>query len=84
MVHLGIERPIIARYGLTHEEKERLVDRVCVVAFTDLLPEYAIQPMGPKELDGFVDAAALGDLPRAVERYTAARRGAEAPRHPPR
>ncbi|MCW5818255.1 MAG: hypothetical protein KIT84_45070 [Labilithrix sp.] len=69
MVHIGIERPIVRRFDLTHHEKERLVDRLCIVAFADLLPGYQPQPLGPPELDAFIDAAALDDLPAALGRY---------------
>jgi hypothetical protein len=62
----------VRRFALTHPEKERLVDRICIVAFPRLLPGYRAQPMGPPELDAFVDDAALHDLPAAVARYVAA------------
>jgi hypothetical protein len=71
MVHLGIERPIVRRLGLSHAEKERLVDRVCVVAFGGWLKGYKPQPMGPPELDPFVSASTLDDLPAAITRYRA-------------
>lgn len=73
MVHIGIERPIVQRFGLSHPEKERLVDRICVVAFGDRLANYQVQPMGPPELDPYVTASSVEDLPRSIERYRAAR-----------
>ncbi len=73
MTHMGIEGPIVRRFHLSHEEKERLVDLMCLRAFPDLLPAYRAQPMGPPALDAYIDDAALGDLPRAIERYVAAR-----------
>jgi hypothetical protein len=73
MVHLGIEGPIVRRFGLTHPEKERLVDRICVVAFGDRMPGYETQPMGPPTLDRFIDVGALDHLPAAIERYKAER-----------
>jgi len=84
MVHLGIERPIVRRFGLSHMEKERLVDRICVVAFAALLPGYRVQPLGPPALDSFVDAGALDDLPAAVAQYVAARDADPARASPPR
>lgn len=71
MVHIGIETPIVKRFGLSHPEKERLVDRICVVAFGDWLVGYRMQPMGPPEMDAFIDEAALADLPAAVQRSRA-------------
>lgn len=73
MTHMGIERPVVQRFGLSHEEKERLVDLLCLRAFHDLLPAYHAQPMGPPAMDAFIDDAALADLPHAIERYLAAR-----------
>ena len=73
MTHIGIEGPVVRRFGLSHEEKERLVDLLCLRAFHDLLPAYRAQPMGPPALDPFIDDAALADLPGAIERYIAAR-----------
>ncbi len=72
MVHIGVEHIIVERFGLTHPEKERLVDRICMVAFPALLPRYRAQPFGPPELDAFVDATALDDLPTSIARYRAA------------
>jgi hypothetical protein len=71
MVHIGIEGPIVRRFALTHPEKERLVDRICLVAFGDRLSGYRLQPMGPPALDRFIDAVALDDLPAAIGRYRA-------------
>lgn len=71
MVHLGVERPIVQRFALSHPEKECLVDCVCVVAFGDWLSGYEVQAMGPPELDAFIDAPALDDLPAALRRYQA-------------
>ena len=71
MVHLGIERPIVQRFGLTHWEKERLVDLICSIRLRDVLPDYRLQSKGHTELDAYVDEAALADLPGAIERYAA-------------
>lgn len=68
------------RFGLSHVEKERLVDLLCLRAFRDLLPAYRMQPMGPPALDPFIDDAALANLPHAIERYVGAR-GSVAPSH---
>jgi hypothetical protein len=83
MVHLGIERPIVRRFGLSHVEKERLVDRICVTAFPELLVGYRVQPLGPPALDRWIDAGALEDLPAAVARYIAARDAGSASTSPP-
>jgi hypothetical protein len=43
MVHIGIQKRIVEAKQLTHSDKERLVDRVCLLAFDDLLPGYKVQ-----------------------------------------
>jgi hypothetical protein len=69
IVHMGIEEAIVRRFGLPHEVKERLVDRICLSYLADVLPGYKAQPMGPIALDAYVDAKAVLDLPAAVQAY---------------
>ena len=69
MIHIGIEQPIVERLGLSHPEKERLVDRLAVVGLGHVLTDYEPQPMGPPEMDRFVTTETLTDLPKAIESY---------------
>jgi hypothetical protein len=79
IVHIGIES-IVSQYGLSHWEKERLVDLICAAHFADLLGGYRLQGRGTKSLDAFVDGSAIEDLPSAIARYVAARRRRTQPR----
>ncbi len=72
MTHLGIEESIVARYSLLHWEKERVVDQLCLQKLGDILDGYRLQSRGNEQLDRFLDAAAMTDLPRAVAAYVAA------------
>lgn len=69
MVHIGIETRIVRPFGLTHLEKERLVDRICATRFRKLLPSYVVQGKKDDPLDAFVTEDTLDHLPDAVEKY---------------
>ena len=69
MVHLGIQKPIVARFGLKHREKERIVDLICTLYLGDLLDGYQVNTRDNVSLDGLVTAAAIRDLPAAVRTY---------------
>jgi hypothetical protein len=43
IVHLGIEESIVKKFSLSHAEKEVLVDRICLILFKDILPNYQLQ-----------------------------------------
>ncbi|MFW5739145.1 MAG: hypothetical protein ACOC1F_02140 [Myxococcota bacterium] len=45
------------------------MDRVCLLAFANLLPGCRVQKMGSPALDGFIMGDALGELPVAVDRH---------------
>jgi hypothetical protein len=75
-VHIGIQKRIVERLGLTHWEKERLVDRICAVRFRTVLPGYVVQGKPEEPLDAFVTEASLVDLPDAIEEYVRSKRGA--------
>lgn len=72
IVHIGVQKGIVEEKKLSHPDKERLVDRICVVAFADLLNGYRVQKMGNPQLDAYVGADSLRDLPAAVDRYRCA------------
>ena len=72
MVHLGLERPVVKRFGLGHWEKERLVDLICLVFLKQTLPGYKPGTRACPELDRLVSLKGLDDLPRAVAAYVGA------------
>lgn len=69
MVHIGIESGIVKKYGLVHQEKERLVDLVTLRKFGHLLSNYQLQTRGDERIDPYITDEALNNLPIAVENY---------------
>ena len=70
MVHLGFEDLIIQKYGLSHVEKERLVDLFCFSHFKKILPGYKIQNMGFDKIDKyFNDEDSWKHIFNVIERY---------------
>ncbi len=69
IVHLGIEELLVKKYGLTHNEKERLVDLLCKLFLHDLLPGYKYQQRGNPAIDPFVTVETIPNLPAAIEKY---------------
>lgn len=69
MVHLGIQDNIVKHFGLTHWEKERIVDQICSRQFGQLLPGYAVQSQGDIRVDPYVTTETLKDLPTAISHY---------------
>lgn len=64
-IHCGIETPIVKRFHLTHDEKERLVDLLIAERFGVFLT--GKEPKSsPSHVDVFFDS---DDLPTAIERY---------------
>lgn len=70
MVHFGIEESVVKRFKLTHWEKERLVDQICVQRFGSILLKYLLQPRGDKRIDPYINEDSLKNLPAAVAEYT--------------
>lgn len=54
IVHIGIEESIVQKYKLSHILKERIVDRIVFIYFSDVLPEYKIQNMGETNVDALL------------------------------
>ncbi len=69
MVHLGIESNIVKQHSLTHWEKERTVDKMCLLKFGDILPNYQPHSKGDPRVDPFVTEATISDLPSAIGQY---------------
>ncbi|MCI4671925.1 MAG: hypothetical protein MRZ79_27530 [Bacteroidia bacterium] len=51
IVHLGMEKSIVQKHQLSHELKERIVDKFVYLMFLDRLPDYKIQNMGEQRID---------------------------------
>jgi len=67
LVHIGIQRAIVERFGLSHNEKETVVDAMCSVGLADELPGYVVQKRADAELLRRLDREALLNLPSILE-----------------
>lgn len=70
MMHLAVEEGLVRRFGLSHWEKERLVDLLVQRDFSESLPDYKLQSLGEKALDPYVANVPLARVAEALERYT--------------
>lgn len=79
IIEIGIH-PLVKKFRLTHEEKERVADHVCIKGLADILEGYTFQtddpnisPVGDKRIDQFFTQESLDNLPiilkRCVEQY---------------
>lgn len=74
MVHIGIDTIIVEKYGLTHWQKERLVDVICMLYLKDVMPYYTPDALreknGDRRIDEFVTYDAIvHDLPAAIKMF---------------
>lgn len=70
MVHIGIQEPIVEKFKLSHSEKERLVDKICLALFSNELPGYFIQQLGDPRINEFISSADdIVHLPEVLEKY---------------
>ncbi len=70
LVHIGIEEPIVKRFSLTHSEKERIVDKICMLKFKKEMPKYYIRKLWDIRVDKFVTKETLDmDLVKAISGY---------------
>ena len=53
--HIGIDEPIVRRFGLSQAVSERIVDRFIVDHFGEILPEYQMQEMGDPAIDPYLN-----------------------------
>lgn len=72
MIHIGIDSSIVQRYNLIHTQKERLVDRIVQILFSDLLPEYKLQGFGDSRIDKYLASKEdFINLPQRIEQFIA-------------
>lgn len=71
ITHIGIEKNIVKKFKLTELEKERLVDLICKLKFSDILSKYCLQEMGEKRIDPYITLKSLKQLPKVIEKYVA-------------
>jgi hypothetical protein len=69
-VHIGIEECIAQKYGLTHWEKERLVDQFVKFHFPNQLPLYKMQNIPDTRIDMILSDKDIWEyLPERVQAY---------------
>jgi len=70
--HIGLDKPIVARYGLAQPALERLVDQFIVHHFSEILPEYPMQELGDRSIDPYLaDRYSWILLPKHIKAYMA-------------
>ena len=75
MVEIGIS-DLIPKFELTHAEKERVVDHICITRLGNSVPGYKFQtddpdlaPVGDKRIDSFFSQGTLDNLPEILNQY---------------
>lgn len=69
IVHIGVEH-LVQRFGLTHEEKERLVGLICSVELKDVLADFSLRDLGSQPLDRlFMRQEPVQNLERELEQW---------------
>lgn len=73
ITHIGIEDSVVKKFGLTHWEKERVVDKICLLEFSEILPGYKSQDKGDRAVDPYVTDETIENLPQAIKQYVSAK-----------
>ncbi len=69
IVHIGIEESIIGKYQVPHAMKERIVDKMVILLFGDVLHGYRVQNMGDRRIDPYLKTPEdIHDLDQAVQK----------------
>lgn len=55
IIHIGMERNIIRKYNISHNMKERIVDKFLKFHFNNIFPEYELKERGDKSIDPFIE-----------------------------
>lgn len=66
---IGIQKNIVTKFGLSHWEKERLVDLICLKVFKEFTHNYQLQQVEAIRIDKYITKESILDLPLAMERY---------------
>lgn len=69
MMHIAVEEALVQRFGLSHWEKERLVDVLCQRELGSLLTDYRQQPLGDVRFGEAVADVPLAGLAAALRAY---------------
>lgn len=66
MCHIGVQF-LVDKYGLSHDDKERLVDIICNTILD--MKEYKMQNRGNPKLNEYITKETIIDLPKAIENF---------------
>lgn len=55
IIHMGIEKSIVQKYNLSHQQKERIVDTITYLLFKNDLKSYKIQNMDDCNVDKYLN-----------------------------
>ena len=73
-VHIGLDEPIVERFGLSQGVTEHLVDRFITDHFHDLLPDYEAQELGDLSIDPYLNHPDSWErLPEYIAQYASSR-----------
>lgn len=69
-VHIGIDGPIVQRFGLDQPVTERIVDRFVTDHYQALLPDYRMQALGEASIDPYLNHPDSWErLPEYIAQY---------------
>jgi hypothetical protein len=75
-VHIGIEKAVVKRYGISQWTKERIVDQFMMHNFLDICPDYRMQPNPETAIDSVLDNPDVWhNLPAVIEQYMESTKG---------
>ncbi len=70
ILHIGVEELIVQKFGLTHWEKERMIDKICTKGdFVSIMPNYNLQHQGDMRVDSYISDNLTDSLPSSIQRY---------------
>ncbi|MEM9529356.1 MAG: hypothetical protein AAGA23_00410 [Pseudomonadota bacterium] len=72
MMHIAVEVALVQRFGLSHWQKERLVDALTQRELGHLLPDYQLQSQGDSRIDEAIADVPLPELAAALAAFKSA------------
>lgn len=69
IIHIGIEESIVQKFNLTHNEKEALVDAICINYFDDIWANGKLQNIGDKNVFNLITKDNIMNLPQIIKKY---------------
>ena len=54
IIHIGTENSIMVKHQVSHPLKERIIDKVVMIMFSEYLPDYHLQGFGDSRIDPYL------------------------------